>query len=252
MQALALLFGTFVLLINFAVDIVLGAIDPRSTILDTVRSRGLGRWGRAFRTPVGLVAVLGVGVIVALAMSRPCSGRTTRRGSIFTAASQGASREHPLGTDALGRDIFKRVLVATRLSSSLALLATSIGAALGIVLGALPALVGARLGRLVTGFINLTVALPGLLVAIFVAAIVGVGARGAVLGIARRGRAVLRPPHPDVVVLGDRIRLRRRRAGPRRRADPPAPPPHPAQRRGAAAASRPRSPWARRCSRSPA
>ena len=34
MQGLALLFGTFVLLINFAVDIVLGAIDPRSTILD--------------------------------------------------------------------------------------------------------------------------------------------------------------------------------------------------------------------------
>ena len=33
-QALALLFGTFVLLINFAVDVVLGAIDPRSTILD--------------------------------------------------------------------------------------------------------------------------------------------------------------------------------------------------------------------------
>ena len=33
-QAVALLFGTFVLLINFAVDIVLGVIDPRSTILD--------------------------------------------------------------------------------------------------------------------------------------------------------------------------------------------------------------------------
>jgi peptide/nickel transport system permease protein len=33
-QAIALVFGTFVLLINFAVDIALGAIDPRSTILD--------------------------------------------------------------------------------------------------------------------------------------------------------------------------------------------------------------------------
>ena len=34
MQALALLFGTLVLVINFAVDIALGLIDPRSTILD--------------------------------------------------------------------------------------------------------------------------------------------------------------------------------------------------------------------------
>ena len=33
-QALAVVFGTVVLLANFAVDIALGAIDPRSTILD--------------------------------------------------------------------------------------------------------------------------------------------------------------------------------------------------------------------------
>ena len=34
-RAVALLFGTLVLLINFAVDIALGVIDPRSTILET-------------------------------------------------------------------------------------------------------------------------------------------------------------------------------------------------------------------------
>ena len=34
-QGVALLFGTLVLVINFAVDIALGVIDPRSTILDT-------------------------------------------------------------------------------------------------------------------------------------------------------------------------------------------------------------------------
>ena len=35
MQALAVVFGTVVLLANFAVDIALGVIDPRSTILDS-------------------------------------------------------------------------------------------------------------------------------------------------------------------------------------------------------------------------
>jgi peptide/nickel transport system permease protein len=34
-QAIALVFGTIILLANFAVDIALGAIDPRSTILET-------------------------------------------------------------------------------------------------------------------------------------------------------------------------------------------------------------------------
>jgi oligopeptide/dipeptide ABC transporter ATP-binding protein len=53
-----------------------------------------------------------------------------------------------------------------------------------VPLGAVPALAGDRIGRLVTAFINLTVAFPALLVAIFVAAIVGVGSHGAVAGIA--------------------------------------------------------------------
>ena len=143
----------------------------------------MGRWGQVLRTPVGLVAVLGVGAVVALAVLGPVLWADDAARFDFTAVSQGASREHPLGTDALGRDILLRVLVAARLSIVLALIATGIGAALGIALGALATLAGDRLGRMLTAFINLTVAFPALLVAIFVAAVVGVGARGAVLGI---------------------------------------------------------------------
>ena len=84
----------------------------------------------------------------------------------------------------LGRDILHRTLVATRLSVLLAVLASVLGAAIGIPIGVLPALVGRRLGRLITSAINLAVAFPTLLLAIFVASIVGLGARGAVIGIA--------------------------------------------------------------------
>ena len=34
MQAIAVVFGAVILIANFAVDIALGVIDPRSTILD--------------------------------------------------------------------------------------------------------------------------------------------------------------------------------------------------------------------------
>ena len=74
--------------------------------------------------------------------------------------------------------------MATRLSVLLAVLASLLGAAVGIPIGVLPALVGRRLGRLITSAINLAVAFPTLLLAIFVASIVGLGARGAVIGIA--------------------------------------------------------------------
>ena len=83
----------------------------------------------------------------------------------------------------LGRDILRRTLVAARLSVFLAVLATLLGAGVGIPIGVLPALVGRRLGRLITSAISLAVAFPTLLLAIFVASIVGLGARGAVIGI---------------------------------------------------------------------
>jgi peptide/nickel transport system ATP-binding protein/peptide/nickel transport system permease protein len=142
------------------------------------------RWGQALRTPVGITASVGLVALVVLAIVAPLLWSDDASQLHLLALSQGSSHAHPFGTDALGRDILYRVLVATRLSVSLAVLAAGLGAAIGVPIGALPAVVGGRIGRLVTAFINLSVAFPTLLVAIFVAAIIGVGARGAVAGIA--------------------------------------------------------------------
>jgi peptide/nickel transport system ATP-binding protein/peptide/nickel transport system permease protein len=144
----------------------------------------MSRWGQALRTPVGIAASTGLVALIGLAIVAPLLWSDDASKLHLLAMSQGSTHAHPFGTDALGRDILYRVLVATRLSVFLAVLAAGLGAAIGIPLGALPAVFGGRIGRLVTGFINLSVAFPTLLVAIFVAAIIGVGARGAVAGIA--------------------------------------------------------------------
>ncbi|WP_246303640.1 dipeptide/oligopeptide/nickel ABC transporter permease/ATP-binding protein [Nocardioides thalensis] len=96
---------------------------------------------------------------------------------------QGPSADHWLGTDALGRDVLARVLVAARLSVLLALAATALGTIGGVLLGCLPFLLGRRLGRIAIGAIDLAVSFPGLLVAIFLAVIVGVGPTGAVIAL---------------------------------------------------------------------
>jgi oligopeptide/dipeptide ABC transporter, ATP-binding protein, C-terminal domain len=100
------------------------------------------------------------------------------------AVLQGASAGHPFGTDNLGRDLLARVLVATRLSLLLALIATAVGGIAGVLLGALPSVLPRPLARFVTGAVNTLVAFPGLLLAMFTAVISGLGARGAVLGVA--------------------------------------------------------------------
>ncbi|MDG4860639.1 dipeptide/oligopeptide/nickel ABC transporter permease/ATP-binding protein [Streptomyces sp. T-3] len=146
-------------------------------------TRSHSRWAAVARTPVGACAGLLLLAVVALAVLAPVLWGD-RAAVVDTAAlQQGPSDAHLLGTDNLGRDIFYRVLVATRLSLFLAVTATLLGVALGLVLGTVPSVLPRRAGRLVTSVVNIAVAFPGLLLALFFAVIFGVGATGAVLAI---------------------------------------------------------------------
>ncbi|MFD0592570.1 ABC transporter permease subunit [Catellatospora coxensis] len=141
------------------------------------------RWAGVLRTPVGAAAAVLLGAVLLLAVLAPLlwGGRADEVDTAHILAP--ASAEHWAGTDNLGRDIFFRVLVATRTSVRLALLATAVGVAVGLLLGTLPLLLGPRLGRLVTAAVNIAVAFPGLLLALSFAVIFGAGASGAVPAI---------------------------------------------------------------------
>lgn len=147
----------------------------------------MGRWNRVLRTPLGLVATVLTVVVLALAVLGPVLWQG-RAGVVDTnRILAGPSGAHWAGTDNLGRDILLRVLVAARLSVGLALIATLVAVVVGLVLGSAPFLLGRSLGRLVSAFVNITVAFPGLLLALFFAVIFGVGAKGAVLAIGLAG-----------------------------------------------------------------
>ena len=146
-----------------------------------------GRWRRAFRTPMGIVAALLMTVVLTMAVIAPIIWGEQASTVDTSQMLAGPSPEHWAGTDNLGRDILARVMVATRLSVVLALLATSIAVSVGLLLGSGPMLVGRRFGRLLVSGVNIAVAFPGLLLALFFAVIFGVGAKGAVLAIGLAG-----------------------------------------------------------------
>ncbi|MGW4401556.1 dipeptide/oligopeptide/nickel ABC transporter permease/ATP-binding protein [Amycolatopsis nivea] len=141
------------------------------------------QWLAAVRTPLGAFAAALLVVVVAIAVLGPILWQDAASAIDTNAISQGPSGDHLVGTDELGRDIFYRVLVATRLSVLLALIAAAIGVATGLVLGMLPAVLPRPLGRLLTAAINIAVAFPGLLLVLFFAVIFGVGTQGAVMAI---------------------------------------------------------------------
>jgi len=147
----------------------------------------MNRWSRVARTPVGLTGLGLLAIVLFLAIFAPVlwDGRASAVDTNNLLA--GMSSQHWFGTDNLGRDVFFRVLVATRLSIELAVLATLVSVAAGIVLGAAPTLLGRRLGRPVVALVNILVAFPGLLLVLFFAVIFGVGAKGAVFAVGLAG-----------------------------------------------------------------
>jgi peptide/nickel transport system permease protein len=141
------------------------------------------RWGGVLRTPVGASAAVLLAAVLLLAIVAPLLWTDDANAVDTGQILQGASARHWAGTDNLGRDIFFRVLVATRLTVQLALLAMLIGVLVGLLLGTAQLLLGRWLGRVVTAAVNIAVAFPGLLLALFFAVIFGVGTVGAVLAI---------------------------------------------------------------------
>src|SRR4051812_4679003 len=113
-------------------------------------SRLRSRWAGVLRTPVGAGAAALLAAVLLLALLAPMLW-SARANAVHTdQITRGSSAAHWMGTDNLGRDIFFRVLVATRLSVELALLATAIGVAAGLLLGTASLSLGARAGRAVT------------------------------------------------------------------------------------------------------
>ena len=138
---------------------------------------------RAFRTPLAFAALVMISIVALLAIFGPIIWGAQASEVNISNMLAPPSWEHWAGTDALGRDLFTRVLVATRLTVLLTLEATAIGVSGGILFGCGPFLLGPRFGKAVTWFIGIAVAFPGLLLALFFAIIFGAGASSAALAL---------------------------------------------------------------------
>jgi peptide/nickel transport system permease protein len=145
------------------------------------------RWSRVLRTPLGLASTVLMVLVLGLAVLGPILWGAAAEAVDTDNILAGPSSEHWAGTDNLGRDIFLRVLVAARLSVVLALFAVVIAVVAGLLLGSAPFVVGKRFGRLLSATVNIAVAFPGLLLALFFAVVFGVGATGAVFAIGLAG-----------------------------------------------------------------
>jgi len=93
----------------------------------------------------------------------------------FVLEVEGRRIVFPMGTDQLGRDVFARVVGGVRFVLTIAFLSTAISAAVGVLLGLLAGYIGGLFDRAVSLVMDSMYALPGLILAIAIAALLGVG-----------------------------------------------------------------------------
>jgi len=94
------------------------------------------------------------------------------------------SREHPFGTDYLGRDVLARILFGGRSSLGIGFLVVIIAVVIGIPLGAVAGYSGGWLDEVIMRITDLWLSFPPLLLAIAIAAALGPSLTNAMIAIA--------------------------------------------------------------------
>ncbi len=90
-----------------------------------------------------------------------------------TAAYEAPSREHLMGTDKFGRDVYTRVLYGGRISLTVGLIATAIGGGVGVVLGMTAGYFGGLVDEVIMRILDMMLAFPGILLAMGIVAMLG-------------------------------------------------------------------------------
>jgi peptide/nickel transport system permease protein len=132
------------------------------------------RWRRLPFLPVfvlGTVVVAGIGAEW-LAPHDPLRGELALR-NLPPAWLTGASPNHLLGTDQLGRDILSRILFGARVSLVLALVALLVGGTVGTVLGLVSGWYGKWVDEVIMRTVDLFLSLPLILVTLVLVITIG-------------------------------------------------------------------------------
>lgn len=99
----------------------------------------------------------------------------------------GGTWAHPLGTDPLGRDVLARIIVASRVSLEVGMLAVVLSAAIGGIAGLVAGFYGGLADRMLMRVADVQLSVPYLLLAIAIIAVLGPSLRNVVLALGAGG-----------------------------------------------------------------
>jgi ABC-type dipeptide/oligopeptide/nickel transport system permease subunit len=169
------------------------------TATDAVRSSSLWRDAlrRLLRNRLALVGLVVVAALCLLAIFADFLAPYSYTKTNFSRLNEPPSRDYPMGTDQIGRDLLSRMIYGARVSMIVGLGAQVIVVLLGVPIGALSGWFGGRVDLVLMRLVDVMYAFPNLLFVILVMSMLGAGLMNIFIaigltgwvGIARQTRA---------------------------------------------------------------
>ena len=139
------------------------------------KGRGATIWRRFRRNRLAVAGLAIIGALVLLAVFADVIGDYRTKAIKINVRERHLHPDlkHLFGTDEFGRDIFIRVVHGTRISLFVGIISVSIALLFGGTLGAIAGYFGGRVDTVIMRFLDVLLAIPGILLAITVVAALG-------------------------------------------------------------------------------
>ncbi|MCL0041438.1 ABC transporter permease [Dehalococcoidia bacterium] len=142
-------------------------------------SKGTSQWGIVFRQlRRNKLAIVGVAIVLSVifvAIFAPFIAPRSYSEQELRERLLPPSREYPLGTDALGRCLFSRLVYGSRIALWVGVIVVGISASIGVILGLISGYYGGIIDSIIMRLVDVTVAFPLLVLAIAIAGALGPG-----------------------------------------------------------------------------
>ena len=140
--------------------------------------------GRFARNRLALVGFVVFGTVLVIAVAAPWVAPYSPTKTDFSSYLQPPGVRHPLGTDELGRDVLSRILFGSRASLEAGVISVGLAISAGVPLGLAAGFYGGRLDDVLMRLTDAMLSFPPLILALAVAAVLGVGLAKAMIAIA--------------------------------------------------------------------
>jgi peptide/nickel transport system permease protein len=149
-----------------------GGDAPSTEELGEARPLRADIWRRFRRNRLAMVGLVFIVLLLLAAIFAPLITpySITERSQSFRAPP---SSDHWFGTDAIGRDVYSRVVFGARVSLRIGILATVISLLIGVTLGAMAGFFGSWTDTAITRLVDVFLAIPYVVLAVAIATVFG-------------------------------------------------------------------------------